>query len=108
MSDLGPPPLIKVIPPPAHPPPHKLMRSKLKRSPLFTLLTTPNLKNFSSPPAVFPPIYILSAPSTSRNPSLELSLPRRRGCCGMGMARGGCNLLAAAAAAACAAVPEGV
>lgn len=86
---------------------HKLIRSKLSRSPLFTLLTTPNLKNFSSPPAVLPPIYILSAPNTSRNPSLELSLPRRRDCCGMGIARGGCSLAAAAAAAACAAVPEG-
>lgn len=86
--------------------PHKLIRSKLNRSPLLTLLTTPNLKNFSSPPAVLPPIYILSAPSTSRNPSLELSLPRRRDCCGMGIARGGCSLAAAAAAAACAAVPD--
>lgn len=55
---------------------HKLNRSKLNRSPLLTLLTTPNLKNFSSPAAVRPPIYHFSAPSTSLNPSEELSLPR--------------------------------
>lgn len=36
---------------------------------------TPNLKYLSSPAAVLPPIYHFSAPSTSLNPSLELSLP---------------------------------
>lgn len=86
--------------------PHKLILSKLIRSPLFTLRTTPSLKNFSSPPAVRPPMYMRSAPSTSRNPSLELSLPRRCVCCGgMGIARGGCRRAACAAAAACAAGP---
>lgn len=59
---------------------HKLKRSMLSLSPLRTLLTMPSLKYFSSPAAVFPPMYILSAPSTSRKPSVELSLPRRRGC----------------------------
>lgn len=58
--------------------PHKLSRSRLSRSPLRTLRTTPSLKNFSSPPAVRPPMYHLSAPSTSRNPSLLESLPRLR------------------------------
>lgn len=82
---------------------HKLIRSKLSRSPLRTLLTIPNLKNLSSPAAVRPPMYILSAPRTSRNPSELASLPRRRdGCCacGMGMALGECSLAACAAAAA--------
>ena len=55
--------------------PHKLSRSKLKLPPLFLRLTTPNLKYFSSPAAVLPPIYHFSAPSTSRKPSLLLSLP---------------------------------
>jgi hypothetical protein len=36
---------------------------------------TPNLKYFSSPPAVLPPIYHFSAPTTSLNPSELLSLP---------------------------------
>lgn len=58
---------------------HRLSRSRLKPSLLFTLLTTPSLKNFSSPAAVLPPMYHLSAPRTSRKPSLLLSLPRRRG-----------------------------
>ena len=49
----------------------------LRRSPLRTRRTTPILKNFSSPPAVRPPMYHLSAPMTSRKPSDELSLPRR-------------------------------
>lgn len=84
----------------------------LSRSPLRTLLTTPNLKNLSSPPAVLPPIYIRSAPVTSRKPSDELSLPRRRGCaCGIGIPRGGCNRpawdwCAAAACAAAVAMPR--
>lgn len=64
---------------------HRLRRSKLRPSLLRTLLTTPSLKNFSSPRAVLPPMYHLSAPMTSLNPSLELSLPRRRegACIGM-------------------------
>lgn len=68
-------------------PNQRLNRSKLSLSPLRTLLTTPNLKNFSSPVAVLPPIYSLSAPSASRNPSLLLSLPRLRArpLCGIGM-----------------------
>lgn len=74
----------------------------LSLSPLLTLLTTPSLKNLSSPPAVLPPMYILSAPVTSRKPSDELSLPRLLGC-GMGIPRGGCNRPAWDAAAACAA-----
>lgn len=85
--------------------PYKLIRSMLSLSPLRTLLTTPNLKKRSSPPAVLPPMYIRSAPVTSRKPSDELSLPRLRGW-GIGMPRGGCNRPAwweAAAAAACAA-----
>lgn len=57
---------------------YKLSRSRLKPSLLLTLLTTPSLKNFSSPPAVLPPIYHLSAPIASLKPSLLLSLPRRR------------------------------
>ncbi|CRK42142.1 hypothetical protein BN1708_008673 [Verticillium longisporum] len=57
---------------------HKLIRSRLNPSLLLTRLTTPILKNLSSPPAVRPPTYHFSAPSTSLNPSLELSLPRRR------------------------------
>jgi len=58
---------------------YKLNLSKLRRSPLLCLLTTPNLKYLSSPVAVRPPMYHFSfpGPSTSRNPSLELSLPRR-------------------------------
>lgn len=92
---------------------HKLNRSRLSLSPLRTLLTMPSLKYFSSPAAVFPPMYILSAPSTSRNPSVELSLPRRRGCWGMGMPRGDVTPRAAAdcdwaAAAAWAAMPRDV
>lgn len=78
---------VSVVPP--HPNHHKLNRSKLNLSPLLTLLTTPNLKNFSSPVAVLPPIYNFSAPNASRNPSLLLSLPRLRPlllCCwGMGI-----------------------
>lgn len=84
---------------------HRLNRSRLNLSPLLTLLTTPNLKNFSSPCAVLPPMYILSAPKTSLKPSELESLPLRRDCCGIGIPRGECNL-AAAAAAACAAVDE--
>lgn len=92
---------------------HKLRRSRLSLSPLRTLLTMPSLKYFSSPAAVLPPMYILSAPSTSRNPSVELSLPRRRGCWGMGMPRGDVTPRATAdcdwaAAAACAAMPRDV
>jgi hypothetical protein len=52
---------------------HKLKLSKLKQSPLLCRLTTPSLKNLSSPPAVRPPIYHFSAPNTSRNPSDEES-----------------------------------
>lgn len=67
----------------------------------------PNLKNFSSPWAVRPPIYILSAPRTSLNPSELASLPRRRcAWCGMGIARGECSCLAACAAAAAVAVAD--
>lgn len=92
---------------------HKLNRSMLSLSPLRTLLTMPSLKYFSSPAAVLPPMYILSAPSTSRNPSVELSLPRRLGCWGMGIPRGDVTPRAAAdcdwaAAAACAAIPRDV
>lgn len=54
---------------------HKLNLSKLNRSLLVCLLMTPSLKYLSSPAAVLPPIYHFSAPSTSLNPSLELSLP---------------------------------
>ncbi|ROV95288.1 hypothetical protein VPNG_08946 [Cytospora leucostoma] len=72
----------------------------------------PSLKYFSSPAAVLPPMYILSAPSTSRKPSDEESDPRRRGCCGMGMPLGEVTPRAAdcdcAAAAACAAIPREV
>lgn len=75
----------------------------------------PSLKYFSSPAAVLPPMYIFSAPRTSRNPSDEESLPRRRGCCGIGMflgeatPRADCDCdCAAAAAAACAAMPREV
>lgn len=57
---------------------YKLNRSKLKPSLLRIRRITPILKNFSSPPGVRPPIYHLSAPSTSRKPSLLESLPRRR------------------------------
>lgn len=92
---------------------HKLSRSMLSRSPLRTRRTTPSLKNFSSPPAVRPPMYHLSAPITSRKPSDELSLPRRLlpaaappppapPCCGIGMAlccRGECRRACACAAA---------
>lgn len=56
-------------------PHHKLSLSKLNRSLLVCLLITPNLKYLSSPAAVLPPIYHFSAPNTSLNPSLELSLP---------------------------------
>ncbi|KAH7369238.1 hypothetical protein B0T11DRAFT_71911 [Plectosphaerella cucumerina] len=59
-------------------PPHRLNRSRLSPSLLLTLRTTPSLKKRSSPPAVLPPTYHLSAPRTSRKPSLELSLPRLR------------------------------
>lgn len=55
---------------------HKLSLSKLKLPPLLLLLTTPNLKYFSSPVAVRPPMYHFSAPSTSLKPSELLSLPR--------------------------------
>lgn len=55
---------------------HKLSLSKLKLPPLLLLRTTPNLKYFSSPVAVRPPIYHFSAPSTSLKPSELLSLPR--------------------------------
>jgi hypothetical protein len=54
---------------------HKLKRSKLSRSILRCLLTTPSLKNRSSPVAVRPPIYHFSADNTSLNPSEELSEP---------------------------------
>ncbi|KAK4238679.1 hypothetical protein C8A03DRAFT_43604 [Achaetomium macrosporum] len=47
-------------------------------SPLLTLLTTPSLKNRSSPVAVRPPMYSFSVPRASLNPSLLLSLPRLR------------------------------
>lgn len=57
---------------------HKLNRSRLNRSPLRILLTTPSLKNLSSPAAFRPPMYIFSIPRTSRKPSLLLSLPRLR------------------------------
>ena len=57
---------------------HRLSRSRLRPSLLRTRFTTPSLKKRSSPPAVRPPMYHLSAPLASRNPSLELSLPRRR------------------------------
>ena len=57
---------------------YKLKRSKLKPSLLRIRLITPILKNFSSPPGVLPPMYHLSAPNTSRKPSLLESLPRRR------------------------------
>lgn len=55
---------------------------------LLTLLTTPSLKNFSSPAAVRPPIY--HGPlgwAASRKPSDALSDPRRllEGDDGMGM-----------------------
>lgn len=46
---------------------------------------TPILKNFSSPAAVLPPIYHLSAPSASRKPSLLLSLPLLREPLGIGI-----------------------
>ncbi|KAI0141829.1 hypothetical protein GGR57DRAFT_397462 [Xylariaceae sp. FL1272] len=58
--------------------PHRLNRSRLNLSWLLTRFTTPSLKNFSSPPAVRPPMYHLSAPMTSLKPSELLSLPRRR------------------------------
>lgn len=67
-------PTSHIPPPTAH---HKLNLSKLNRSPLLTRLTTPNLKNFSSPVAVRPPIYNFSVPSVSLNPSVELLLPLR-------------------------------
>jgi hypothetical protein len=54
---------------------HKLKRSKLSRSILRCLLTTPSLKYRSSPVAVRPPIYHFSADNTSLNPSEELSEP---------------------------------
>jgi hypothetical protein len=54
---------------------HRLNLSKLSRSPLLCLLTTPSLKYLSSPVAVLPPMYHFSCPSTSLNPSLLLSLP---------------------------------
>lgn len=57
---------------------YKLNRSRLKPSLLRIRRITPILKNFSSPPGVRPPIYHLSAPITSRKPSLLESLPRRR------------------------------
>lgn len=93
--------------------PYKLSLSRLNLSPLRTLLTMPSLKYFSSPAAVLPPIYILSAPSTSRNPSDDESLPRRRGGCGIGTPLGEATPRAAAdcdcaAAAACAAMPREV
>ena len=57
-------------------------------------------------------MYILSAPSTSRKPSDEESLPLRCGCCGMGMPLGDVTPRPAdcdcAAAAACAAMPREV
>lgn len=59
-------------------PAYKLRRSRLRPSLLLTLRMTPILKNFSSPAAVLPPIYHLSAPSASRKPSLLLSLPLLR------------------------------
>ena len=66
---------------------HKLSLSRLRPSMLRTLLTTPSLKNFSSPAALRPPMYH-GPPTglTSRNPSLELSLPRRLPAPGMGTA----------------------
>jgi len=54
---------------------HKLNLSKLNRSPLLCLLTTPSLKYLSSPPAVRPPTYHFSCPKTSLKPSELLSLP---------------------------------
>lgn len=57
---------------------YKLRRSRLKPSLLLTRRITPSLKNFSSPAAVLPPIYHLSAPRASRKPSLLLSLPLLR------------------------------
>ena len=63
--------------------PHKLNLSMLKPSLLLTLFMTPSLKYLSSPVAVRPPIYHLSDPRTSLNPSLLLSLPLRR--LGVGM-----------------------
>lgn len=57
-------------------PNHKLSLSKLNRSILRCRLTTPNLKNLSSPEAVRPPMYHFSAAITSRKPSDELSEPR--------------------------------
>jgi hypothetical protein len=76
-----------------YPPAYRLNRSRLSRSWLRTRRMTPSLKNFSSPAAVRPPIYHLSAPNTSRKPSLLLSLPRRRPPCvpGMGIPRGECS-----------------
>ena len=67
---------------------YRLSRSRLNRSPLRTLRTTPSLKNFSSPVAVRPPMYSLSAPRASRNPSLLLSLPLRRAVCVCGIGIG--------------------
>lgn len=52
---------------------------------LRTRRTTPSLKKRSSPPAVRPPMYHLSAPSASLKPSLLLSLPRRRAPEGFGI-----------------------
>jgi hypothetical protein len=56
---------------------HRLSLSKLNLSMLLCRFTTPNLKNRSSPAAVRPPMYHFSWPITSRNPSDELSEPRR-------------------------------
>lgn len=64
-------------------PPYKLNLSALTLSKLPSLLTTPNLKNLSSPPAVLPPTYHFSPPPLpiSLNPpppSPSLSLPLLR------------------------------
>lgn len=86
ISFLPRPVVVKILMKNVHAPDYKLRRSKLKPSLLLTRRITPSLKNFSSPPGVRPPIYHLSAPITSRKPSLLLSLPRRPDDPGMGMA----------------------
>lgn len=56
---------------------HKLIWSALRLSQLLSFRTIFNARNRSSPPAVRPPTYHFSAPSTSVKPpeSLLLSLP---------------------------------
>ena len=81
--------------------PYKLSLSKLKRSLLRTLFTTPSLKNRSSPVSVLPPTYHLSTPPTSRYPSLLLSLPRLCAALAVAAGTGLAGLPLAAAAEEC-------